>query len=83
MGVTMGGIERSTALDLREVAEVRGRDELRARPAVHVDELREEELDSAPLDDLLDLLQPRVRRDGHGVLLVGGRPVVSPAVERE
>ena len=34
-----------------EVVEVRGRDELRARAAVHVDELGEEELDAAPLGD--------------------------------
>ena len=52
-----------------EVVEVRGGHELRARTAVHVDELREEELDPALLDDLPDRLEPRIRRHRHIPLL--------------
>src|SRR5439155_26615388 len=59
---------------MREVVEVPGRDALRARAAVHVDELREEDLDPPALRDLPDLFEPRVRGDGHAYLLFGEPP---------
>src|SRR5207237_895255 len=63
-----GGQPRDAGALVREVVEMGGGDELRARASVHVDELREEELDSAILGDLADFLQPRTRGDGHGLV---------------
>ena len=51
-----GGEPREAGAVLDELVEVRGRDELRARPRVHVDELREVELDAPLFGDAADLV---------------------------